>query len=185
MSRSFGGRLLTTRSPIRISPAVIFSSPAIMRSSVDLPQPDGPTSTTNSPSPMRYIDAVDDRQSCQRPCARRGLRPKPCLIPPKDPRVSRFPVLARGAFPPVFMPQIVLQRTSLNQVSSWLTISNRSCKARGPALAFHRAGGQARRQVAAKCVIDRGRRQCVNEARRHQQFPWRVVGGQKVAEGDG
>ena len=49
-SRSFGGRLLTTRSPMRISPAVMFSSPAIIRSKVDLPQPDGPTSTTNSPS---------------------------------------------------------------------------------------------------------------------------------------
>ena len=52
MSRSFGGRLLTTRSPMRISPAVMFSRPAIMRSKVDLPQPDGPTSTTNSPSPI-------------------------------------------------------------------------------------------------------------------------------------
>ena len=52
MSRSFGGRLLTTRSPMRISPAVMFSSPAIIRSKVDLPQPDGPTSTTNSPSPI-------------------------------------------------------------------------------------------------------------------------------------
>ena len=50
MSRSFGGTLFTTRSPMRISPAVMFSRPAIMRSSVDLPQPDGPTSTTNSPS---------------------------------------------------------------------------------------------------------------------------------------
>ena len=32
--------------------AVTSSSPAIMRSSVDLPQPDGPTRTTNSPSAM-------------------------------------------------------------------------------------------------------------------------------------
>ena len=37
---------------MRISPDVMFSSPAIMRNSVDLPQPEGPTSTTNSPSPM-------------------------------------------------------------------------------------------------------------------------------------
>ena len=44
MSRSFGGTLLTTRPPIAISPPVMFSSPAIMRSSVDLPQPEGPTS---------------------------------------------------------------------------------------------------------------------------------------------
>jgi hypothetical protein len=35
---------------IRRSPALIFSSPAIMRSNVDLPQPDGPTKTTNSRS---------------------------------------------------------------------------------------------------------------------------------------
>ena len=52
MSRAFGGTRLTTRSPMRISPDVMFSSPAIMRNSVDLPQPEGPTSTTNSPSPM-------------------------------------------------------------------------------------------------------------------------------------
>ena len=31
-----------------------------MRSSVDLPQPDGPTRTTNSPSAMSIVDAVDD-----------------------------------------------------------------------------------------------------------------------------
>src|SRR5437016_1986349 len=55
MSRSFGGTLLTTRSPILISPEVMFSRPAIIRSSVDLPHPDGPTSTTNSPSPMRML----------------------------------------------------------------------------------------------------------------------------------
>ncbi len=50
MSRSLGSSSLTTRSPMAISPAVIVSSPATMRSSVDLPQPDGPTMTTNSPS---------------------------------------------------------------------------------------------------------------------------------------
>src|SRR5580704_13052240 len=49
MSRSFGLRLLTTRSPILIRPLVISSRPAIMRRSVDLPHPEGPTSTTNSP----------------------------------------------------------------------------------------------------------------------------------------
>ncbi len=49
MSRSLGGTSLTTRSPIAISPEVTVSSPAIIASSVDLPQPEGPTSTTNSP----------------------------------------------------------------------------------------------------------------------------------------
>src|SRR4026208_659294 len=48
MSRSFGGRSLTTRSPIEISPAVISSRPATMRRVVVLPQPDGPTKTMNS-----------------------------------------------------------------------------------------------------------------------------------------
>src|SRR5205809_593078 len=55
MSRSFGCTLLTTRSPIEIVPEVMFSSPASMRSSVDLPQPDGPTSTTNSPSSIGIV----------------------------------------------------------------------------------------------------------------------------------
>src|SRR6516164_2760311 len=50
MSRSLGGTPLTTRSPILISPALTLSRPAIMASKVDLPQPEGPTSTTNSPS---------------------------------------------------------------------------------------------------------------------------------------
>src|SRR5215210_5872177 len=50
MSRSFGWTLLTTRSPIEIVPEVMFSRPASIRNKVDLPQPEGPTSTTNSPS---------------------------------------------------------------------------------------------------------------------------------------
>src|SRR5690606_17785768 len=50
MSRSFGGRWLTTRPPMRISPEVMSSRPAIIRSAVDFPHPDGPTSTMNSPS---------------------------------------------------------------------------------------------------------------------------------------
>ena len=58
MSRSFGGTSFTTRSPIESVPALIDSSPAIMRSIVLLPQPDGPTSTTNSPSRDLEIHAV-------------------------------------------------------------------------------------------------------------------------------
>src|ERR1017187_5360564 len=50
MSRSLGWTLLTTRSPIEIVPEVMFSSPASIRNKVDLPQPEGPTRTTNAPS---------------------------------------------------------------------------------------------------------------------------------------
>src|SRR6202043_1831171 len=52
ISRSFGGTSLTTSPPIMMSPSVISSSPAIIRRVVDFPQPDGPTSTTNSWSAM-------------------------------------------------------------------------------------------------------------------------------------
>src|SRR5580658_4159035 len=58
MSRALGGRSLTRRPPIRISPPLSSSRPAISRSSVDLPQPEGPTSTTNSPA------ATDRSISC-------------------------------------------------------------------------------------------------------------------------
>src|SRR5262245_10815710 len=50
MSRSFAATSFTTRSSIASVPEVIVSSPAIMRRVVDLPQPDGPSSTMNSPS---------------------------------------------------------------------------------------------------------------------------------------
>src|SRR4029078_1551644 len=49
MSRSLGAMSLTTRPPISMVPALALSSPATMLSSVDLLQPDGPTSTVNSP----------------------------------------------------------------------------------------------------------------------------------------
>ena len=52
MSRSFGVSSLTSFPPIRRIPLVMSSSPATIRSAVVLPQPDGPTSTMNSPSPM-------------------------------------------------------------------------------------------------------------------------------------
>src|SRR4030095_6304484 len=55
MSRSLGGTSLTTRSPIRRVPVLISSRPAIIRRLVVLPQPDGPTRTMNSPSPISRL----------------------------------------------------------------------------------------------------------------------------------
>ena len=58
MSRSFGATELTILPSMRISPSLTVSSPAIMASSVDLPQPEGPTSATNSPVLRLEIDAL-------------------------------------------------------------------------------------------------------------------------------
>src|SRR4051794_22253120 len=50
--RARGGRSATSRPSMRIEPDVGVSNPAIMRRSVVLPHPDGPSSTRNSPSPV-------------------------------------------------------------------------------------------------------------------------------------
>ncbi|MNU03652.1 hypothetical protein D3C72_2477490 [compost metagenome] len=50
-----GGTSLTRSPSMNMSPPVISSRPAIMRSNVDLPQPDGPTKTTNSPCLMSRL----------------------------------------------------------------------------------------------------------------------------------
>src|SRR5437868_10363987 len=50
MLRAYGGSRSTRRSPKRISPASTAAKPAISRSSVVLPQPDGPSSVNSSPS---------------------------------------------------------------------------------------------------------------------------------------
>ena len=48
-SRDRGGNSVTSRPSMLIVPPVASSRPAIMRRSVDLPQPEGPTRTRNSP----------------------------------------------------------------------------------------------------------------------------------------
>ena len=59
MSRSFGVRSLTIVSPIRISPSLISSSPASMRSAVDLPHPDGPDEHHQLAVPDREVEVAD------------------------------------------------------------------------------------------------------------------------------
>src|SRR5476651_479169 len=61
MSRSRGAMSLTTVSPMRISPSVISSSPASILSAVDLPHPDGPTSTMNSVSLISRLRSLTAR----------------------------------------------------------------------------------------------------------------------------
>src|SRR6266513_6107256 len=50
MSRSLGETSVTSLSPMKTAPSVTSSRPPMQRRSVVLPQPDGPTRTTNSPS---------------------------------------------------------------------------------------------------------------------------------------
>src|SRR3954453_8996675 len=61
MSRSCGASSLTTSSPMRSSPSVTSSSPATIRSDVVLPQPDGPTKTTSSPSEISRFRSATAR----------------------------------------------------------------------------------------------------------------------------
>ena len=51
-SRSSGGSAETSRPACRITPSLWMSSPAMARSKVVLPQPEGPRKQTNSPSAM-------------------------------------------------------------------------------------------------------------------------------------
>src|SRR5215510_14852503 len=50
--RFAAGRLATSRPSMMMRPPLTSSSPAMRRSSVDLPHPDGPTKTTKVPSSM-------------------------------------------------------------------------------------------------------------------------------------
>ncbi len=59
MSRSLAGTWFITLPSIAIVPAVIGSRPAIMRSTEDLPQPEGPSSTMNSPSATARLTSAD------------------------------------------------------------------------------------------------------------------------------
>jgi hypothetical protein len=80
--RSRGSRSLTTRPSMRISPALGSMKPAIMRKVVVLPQPDGPTSTTNSPSSMvrpRLRTATTLPNALLRPTS--SMRATPISVP--------------------------------------------------------------------------------------------------------
>jgi hypothetical protein len=66
MPRSAGGSAVTSRSPMRIVPAVGVSRPAMRRSVVDLPHPEGPSSTTNEPGSAANVMPSRARDSPQR-----------------------------------------------------------------------------------------------------------------------
>ena len=55
MPRFAGGTSFIRTPSIWKSPSVIVSSPAIIRSRVDFPQPDGPTKTISSPASISRL----------------------------------------------------------------------------------------------------------------------------------
>src|SRR4030095_5693669 len=55
MFRSYGGSPSTRRDPNRISPPSTGAKPAIMRSSVVFPHPEGPSSVKSSPSAISRL----------------------------------------------------------------------------------------------------------------------------------
>ena len=68
MPRFEGSTSLTRWPPISISPEVTSSSPAIIRSSVDFPQPEGPTKTTNSLVIDLEINVLDHLERSRTTC---------------------------------------------------------------------------------------------------------------------
>ena len=68
MPRSFGSSQVTFLPLMKIWPSDTSSRPAMQLSRVDLPQPDGPSSTRNSPSPTSRLSrfSTDDRPEIER-----------------------------------------------------------------------------------------------------------------------
>ena len=78
-------RSVTSRPPIEMLPSVASSSPATMRRSVDLPQPDGPTRTMNSPSAISsdtLSSAGPPRRTASRDWSGQLLPPRRWYSPP-------------------------------------------------------------------------------------------------------
>ena len=65
MPRAAGGNLVTSRPPMRMAPALGVSRPAMRRSVVDLPQPEGPSSTTKEPGSAANVMPSRARDSAQ------------------------------------------------------------------------------------------------------------------------
>src|ERR1043166_1971033 len=102
MSRSLGGTSFTTRSPMVMRPLETVSSPAIMRSVVLLPHPDGPTRTTNSPSATSSDTSVTAAERPPSYILETCSRLTPAIVsPPRSHAGAWLPFLARRSPTPV------------------------------------------------------------------------------------
>ena len=77
--RWFGGRWVMSSPSIVIVPAVGCSKPAIMRSVVVLPQPDGPRNETNSPRSAARLKSCDGDDRAELLLRRRSARGSPSV----------------------------------------------------------------------------------------------------------
>ena len=65
MRRLAGGRSVTSSPPMKMRPLETCSRPAISRSVVDLPQPDGPSRTRSEAAPASKLTSIDRRRAPQ------------------------------------------------------------------------------------------------------------------------
>ena len=82
---------MTSTPPIQIPPSSTSSSPASIRSAVDFPEPDGPTSTISSASAISRSSASTAATSRARVDARRPLEPDVSHDSPPVPTRARVP----------------------------------------------------------------------------------------------
>ena len=96
MPRSFGSSQVTFLPLMKICPSVMSSRPAMQLSSVDLPQPDGPSRTMNSPSVDVEVEVLQDLRrwpKVTREVADRDAAPssQPFTAPAAMPRTNSLP----------------------------------------------------------------------------------------------
>src|ERR1700727_1884640 len=130
MRRSRGVRSFTTLPPIRISPDVGCSSPAIIRKRVVFPEPEGPRKTRNSPSRVSRSTSLTAPNS-------------PCLNTLVSFRVSTTAIQSPHLF------------ESLKD-SSVLGI-RRFCRILGRYFSLRHGGKHGWNRIALKCLINGSR----------------------------
>src|SRR4029453_15582881 len=109
MSRALGGRSVTSRLSMVIEPSPTASKPATQRRSVDLPQPEGPTRTRNSPSRMARLMSCSTRTGpkdfCRLAISIAAILLPPALLIPQAPRRGQWAWLPRVSGPGLILRQ--------------------------------------------------------------------------------
>src|SRR4051794_16173809 len=102
MSRSRGAMSLTRSPPITRSPSEISSSPAIIRSAVDFPKPEGPTRIMNSPSATSMLTSLTASKPSGSASRSLSARSRPCRLSfcsgsdQRGERLARAALVQRG-----------------------------------------------------------------------------------------